>query len=85
MSLIVNKKDSAYTDFLLATALHKFAGGIEKQYVLSADAPTFPVDIFTIEGIMSIRLSKGNVVHLNLISLDPVKYAAIVANVLKKG
>ena len=83
-SLIVSKKDSTYTDFLLATALHKFSGGIEKQYVLSADTPAFPVDIFTIEGVISVRLSKGNVVHLNLISLDQSKYAAIMANVLAR-
>ncbi|MDB5186986.1 MAG: hypothetical protein JWM07_458 [Candidatus Saccharibacteria bacterium] len=81
MSLTVGKKDSQYTDFLLATVLHNYHGGIEKQYILSADIPAFPHQIFTIEGIISIRLKKGDVIHLNLISLDTKKYEGIISKV----
>lgn len=82
MSLIVSNKDSAYTDFLLATVLHNFHGGFEKNYILSVDAPAFPPDIFTIEGVISVRLKKGDIVHLNLIALDSDKYEAIMKEVL---
>lgn len=83
MSLSVSKKNSAYTDFLLATVLYKYSDGIERQYVLSADTPAFPPSIFEVEGIISIRLDDGKIVHLNLISLDKNKYRSIVTNVLK--
>jgi predicted nucleic acid-binding protein len=84
MSLVVGKNNSSYTDFLLATVLHSYNRIPERQYILSADVPAFPQNIFTVEGIMSIRLSKGNIVHLNLISLDKDKYRMIIEKVAKE-
>jgi predicted nucleic acid-binding protein len=84
MSLVVNKKSSQYTDYLLATLLHKFSRrDTEKHYVLSGDVPAFPNDMFNIEGIVSIRLKRGDVMHLNLISLNMKKYEGILSAVNK--
>lgn len=82
MSLNVNRKNSQYTDFLLATVLHKFSvNDLERQFILTADIPAFPPQMFNIEGILSLRLDNTSLVHLNLISLDKDKYASIISKI----
>ncbi len=83
MSLVVGKRDSQYTDYLLAVALHKFSNSIEKQYILSADVAAFPPKIFNIDGVISLRLNDAKLVHVNLISLDIGKYTAIIDKIVK--
>lgn len=84
MSLNVGKKDSHFTDYILATALHNFSNGAEKQYVLSADVPAFPLSLFTIAGVISLSLDKGRIVHINLIELDSTKYQSIAESISKR-
>jgi hypothetical protein len=84
MSLNVGRKDSHFTDYILATALHNFGGGAEKQYVLSADIPAFPLSLFTISGVISLGLNNGRVVHVNLIELDKDKYRSVAQAIAKK-
>ncbi len=81
MSIVVGKKNSDYTDYLLATALHTFNNGIDKQFVLSADARAFPMSLFDISGVVSMSLSKGEVIHLNLIALNKERYGSIMEKV----
>lgn len=81
MSLTVGRKDSQYTDYLLAVALHSFRNGIDRQFILSADARAFPADLFNIEGVVTLLRKGGTVSHLHLISLDADKYAGILKRV----
>ncbi len=83
MSLNVNAKNSQYTDFLLAIVLHKFSvNDLEKQFILTADVPAFPPQMFNVDGIISLRLDNNSIVHLNLISLDKAKYYSIMNKIL---
>lgn len=84
MSLIVGKKNSDYTDYLLAAALHAFHNGVDRQFVLSADARAFPGSIFDIAGVISISVPKGEAIHLNLIELNRDKYGSIMEKVESK-
>lgn len=81
MSLIVGKKNSDYTDYLLATALHSFNNGIERHFVLSADAKAFPTSLFDICGVITISKNTEETVHLNLIELNRDKYKSILSKV----
>lgn len=83
MSLVVGRKDSQYTDYLLAVALHAYKNGITSQYVLSADIKAFPSALFTIEGVVTLSRKNGSVGHLHLIKLDEVKYSGILAKIKK--
>lgn len=84
MSLNVGKKDSQFTDYILATALHSYSNGVDRQFVLSADTPAFPLSLFTIAGVISLSLNKGRVVHINLIELDRAKYQSIAQAIANK-
>lgn len=81
MSLCMNRKDSQYTDFLLATCLHNF-NGMEQQYVLSADVKAFPPQLFSIRGVISLRLKNNlsELIHLNLIEIDQENYKSLIRN-----
>lgn len=76
MSIVLGKKNSQYTDYLLAAALHTYKH-IARQYVLSADVKAFPDSIFTTHGVITF-MSQGEPVHLHLIGLDEEKYAKVL-------
>ena len=83
MSLNVNRKNSQYTDFLLAIVLHKYSvNDLERQFILTADVPAFPPQMFNVEGVLSLRLENTSIVHLNLISLDKDKYLSIINKIV---
>jgi hypothetical protein len=78
MSLVVGAKNSQYTDYLLAVALHAYRNTIVRQFVLSADARAFPLTLFDIEGSVTVARKNNEVAHLNLVSLNERKYARIL-------
>lgn len=53
MSLLVNKRDSDYTDFLLASCLHTYGNSFEKCYLMTADKRSMPLKIFDIIGTIT--------------------------------
>lgn len=84
MSLVIKKGDSQYTDYMLASALYQFMGTPGHNFVLSADARAFPLDIFDIEGVITID-SAGKLCHLYLISLSADKYGSLATTLKKSG
>ncbi len=84
MSIIVGKKNSDYTDYLLATALHTFHNGVSRQLVLSADARAFPTSLFDIVGVISLSGSHGEIQHINLIALNHKQYSTMTERVVRQ-
>jgi predicted nucleic acid-binding protein len=82
MSLILSKKNSQYTDYLLAVSLYTYSH-IENQYILSTDIKAFPDSVFTICGVVTLnsRNSNGDIVHLHLVKLDLTKYANVLGGI----
>lgn len=80
MSIVLSKKSSQYTDYLLAAALHTY-NHVDQQFVLSADLRAFPDNIFTIHGVVTTTLRQGETVHLHLISLDYQKYTQVLGGI----
>lgn len=85
MSLVVGRKDSQYTDYLLAVALHVFGGALERQFILSADARAFPLELFSIVGVVTLARKNSEVTHLHLIELSQDKYAGILDSLKKRS
>lgn len=83
MSLTVKSKDSQYTDFLLAVAMHAYRNNIEEQFILSADVRAFPLNLFTVRGIASFDTKNFGIIHMNLYSLDEHKYASLLKKIIK--
>ena len=81
MSLTVKSRDSQYTDFLLAVAMHAYRNGVTRQYILSADARAFPMDVFAVVGAITFSTKVHGVIHMNLYELDERKYVSLLKNI----
>jgi predicted nucleic acid-binding protein len=84
MSKIVQRKDSDYTDYLLASALHQYKDNGQKQFILSADARAYPARLFDIAGVITASLSNNDIIHLNLINLNQEKYKKLI-EIISRG
>lgn len=80
MSLVLGRKNSQYTDYLLAAALYSYRH-LEKQFILSADVKAFPLQLFSVEETVTTVNSQGEIVHLHLIRLDQEKYLKLLGNI----
>ena len=83
MSLVTRAKDSQYTDYILASMLHMFRGTPETCYVLTSDSKAFSMDIFNINGSVTLDRRGGSIGNQYIIGLDRNKYNALLQNVTK--
>lgn len=78
MSLTTSKKNSQYTDFILASMLNMFSSSSDDCYILSSDSRAFSDEIFNVVGTIFIDKSVNDKRHLYLIELDIQKYNNLI-------
>jgi hypothetical protein len=83
MSLVVGPKNSQYTDYLLAVALHAYQSAVERQFILSTDVRAFPVSLFDIVGAVAFNRKNDEITHAHLICLNKEKYGGILSRLQK--
>lgn len=79
LASLIGKKDSAYTDFLLATCLYQFSK-VESVYLMTADQLSMPRAIFDVVGVITCNDEKGKLVHYGIYVLNWNNFGSMSAN-----